>query len=439
MKGIHDEREHINIVLIGHVDAGKSTTAGRILLDTNQIDERIIAKYAREAKDNNRESWWIAYIMDQDVEERARGKTVECGRAHFETEKKRYTILDAPGHKNYVPNMISGAGQADIALLVVSARTGEFESGFDKQGQTREHALLAKTLGIQRIVIVVNKMDEIKWDKKRYDEIDSSVKKFLFNELSFKDKNIESVPVSSQTGANVVKPMDAQVCSWYNGPSLVGTLDAMKRLKRGIEKPLRISILDRYKGDKGLQAIGKVEYGCVAIGDTVVCMPTNTKCVVSNLAIDDTEVVDKACAGENVLVTFDTQKTNISLDNIYSGCILCPVDNPSPYVTKFKAEILVCEVPQNILANGYSTVFHCHNLSTTIEITTILHLVNKKDGRLSKKPPQYLRNKDSAIVIITITGQPIACEKYDDFPQFARFTLRDQQKTAVMGRILEFL
>lgn len=375
--------------------------------------------------------------MDQDVEERTRGKTVECGRAHFETKEKRYTILDAPGHKNYVPNMISGAGQADVALLVVSARTGEFESGFDKQGQTREHALLALTLGITRIIIVVNKMDEINWDKKRFDEIETSVRKFL-TELSFKEKNVEALPVSAQTGANIMKPLDSQMCSWYNGKTLVGTLDSLSKIKRATDKSLRISILDRYKGDKGLQAIGKVESGVITVGDSVVTMPSNVKGIISGINIDEVDV-DKACAGENVLLTFDTQKSNISMDTISSGSILCSPDNLAPAVSKFKAEIHVCDLPQSILTAGYSTVLHCHNASTVVEVSKLLHLINKKNGKYSVKPPSFLRNNDSAIVEITISGQPIACETFKNFSQLGRFTLRDQQKTAVMGKILEIL
>lgn len=163
-------KEHVNIVFIGHVDAGKSTLGGNILFLTGMVDERTMEKYEKEAKDAGRESWYLSWALDTNKEERAKGKTVEVGRARFETEKRRYTILDAPGHKSYVPNMISGAAQADVGLLVISARKGEFETGFDKGGQTREHAVLAKMNGINKLVVVINKMDDptVEWSKERY-------------------------------------------------------------------------------------------------------------------------------------------------------------------------------------------------------------------------------------------------------------------------------
>ncbi|EPS65067.1 hypothetical protein M569_09712, partial [Genlisea aurea] len=180
----HDEgprKRHLNVVFIGHVDAGKSTIGGQTLFLSGQVDERTIQKYEKEAKDKNRESWYMAFIMDTNEEERVKGKTVEVGRAHFETEATRFTILDAPGHKSYVPNMISGASQADIGVLVISARKGEFETGYEKGGQTREHVQLAKTLGVTKLIVVVNKMDEstVKWSKERFDEIKLKMESFL--------------------------------------------------------------------------------------------------------------------------------------------------------------------------------------------------------------------------------------------------------------------
>lgn len=206
--------EHLNVVFIGHVDAGKSTICGQILYSTGQVDDRTIEKYEREAKEKNRQSWFLAYIMDTNEEERAKGKTVECGRAVFATQKKRYTILDAPGHKNYVPNMIMGAAQADVGILVISARKGEFETGFEKGGQTREHAMLAKTLGVRQLVILVNKMDDSNWSEERFNEIQKKIEPFL-KSLGFNIKNhVNFLPGSGISGEGITKPIPDGVATW---------------------------------------------------------------------------------------------------------------------------------------------------------------------------------------------------------------------------------
>lgn len=200
---VHDIRDHVNIVFIGHVDAGKSTISGQILLKTGQVDQRTIEKYENEAKEKNRDSWFIAFIMDTNEEERAKGKTIEVGRAHFATNKRRYTILDAPGHKNYVPNMISGTSQADMGILVISARKGEFEAGFDRGGQTREHALIAKTLGVTKLLVLINKMDQstVQWSEQRFKDIEKRLVPYL-RSCGYKPSNITFIPVSGYTGDN---------------------------------------------------------------------------------------------------------------------------------------------------------------------------------------------------------------------------------------------
>ncbi|KAJ4752649.1 GTP-binding elongation factor Tu family protein [Rhynchospora pubera] len=217
-----NKKRHLNVVFIGHVDAGKSTTGGQILFLSGQVDDRTIQKYEKEAKDKSRESWYMAYIMDTNEEERVKGKTVEVGRAHFETDNTRFTILDAPGHKSYVPNMISGASQADIGVLVISARKGEFETGYEKGGQTREHVLLAKTLGVAKLVVVINKMDDptVNWNKSRYDEIESKMAPFLKTSGYNIKKDVHFLPISGLVGSNIKDRLDTKICSWWDGPCL---------------------------------------------------------------------------------------------------------------------------------------------------------------------------------------------------------------------------
>jgi peptide chain release factor subunit 3 len=225
-----DTRQHLNVVFIGHVDAGKSTIGGQILYLTNMVDERTIQKYERESKEKNRESWYMAYIMDTNDEERAKGKTVEVGRAVFETAKTRFTILDAPGHKNYVPNMISGASQADVGALVISARKGEFETGFERGGQTREHAQLAKTLGVSKLLVIVNKMDDpsVGWSKERFDEIEQKLVPFLKSCGYNTKKDLQFLPISGLLSYNMKERVAKGICPWWNGPCLFEALDDVK-------------------------------------------------------------------------------------------------------------------------------------------------------------------------------------------------------------------
>ena len=267
-----DPREHLNLVFIGHVDAGKSTLSGNILYLTDNVDKRTIERYEREAKDRNRESWFLAFIMDTNEEERAKGKTVEVGRAYFDTELKRYTILDAPGHKNYVPNMIMGASQADVGVLVISARKGEFEAGFDRGGQSREHAMLCKTLGISHLVVVINKMDDptVQWKKDRFDECVTKLRPFLKSCGYVVKKEVKFIPISGLSGANVKTEVEASVCPWWkescsktenntNSPTLLSLFDSLTITGRDRDGPVTIPVLDRYS-DRGTIAMGKVRW-----------------------------------------------------------------------------------------------------------------------------------------------------------------------------------
>ncbi|KIX05657.1 uncharacterized protein Z518_03629 [Rhinocladiella mackenziei CBS 650.93] len=223
-------KEHVNIIFIGHVDAGKSTLGGQVLIQTGMVDERTLEKYKRDAKDAGRETWHISWILDLNKEERAKGKTVEVGRGFFETDKRRYTILDAPGHKTYVPSMLSGAAQADVAILVISARKGEFETGFEKGGQTQEHAMLIKTTGAKELVVVVNKMDDptVGWSKERYDDIVGKLKPYLKKRIGL---DSTFMPISAQTGINVRDRIPSSVANWYTGPSLLEFLDGMAKIQ----------------------------------------------------------------------------------------------------------------------------------------------------------------------------------------------------------------
>jgi peptide chain release factor subunit 3 len=255
-------KEHVNIIFLGHVDAGKSTLGGSILISTGMVDERTLDKYKREAKDAGRETWYISWALDLNKEERAQGKTIEVGRGFFETEKRRYSILDAPGHKTYVPNMIGGASQADVGVLVISARKGEYETGFEKGGQTREHAMLAKTQGVNKLVIVVNKMDDptVEWSEERYKECTTKLVQFLKGVGYNPKTDIAMMPVSAQTFTGIKERVPKETAPWYDGPSLLEYLDGMQALERKLNAPFMMPIAAKYK-DMGTMVEGKIESG----------------------------------------------------------------------------------------------------------------------------------------------------------------------------------
>lgn len=248
------------------------------------VDKRTLEKYEKESKEMGRESWFYSWALDTGAEEREKGITVECGQAFFETDRRRYTLMDAPGHKNYVPSMITGASQADVAVLVISARKGEFETGFEKGGQTREHATLVKTAGVKTVLVGINKMDEptVNWDKARYDEIVAKIGPFL-RQTGFASKDVHFMPISGFTGANLKDPLSPTVCPWYTGPSLLQFLDNLPSFDRRINLPFLMPISGKYR-DMGTNVIGKVEAGRVAKGDTIMIMPNK---VLREYSLDD--------------------------------------------------------------------------------------------------------------------------------------------------------
>jgi len=425
-------------VFIGHVDAGKSTLSGSILYLMGAVDKRTIEKYEREAKDRNRESWFLAFIMDTNEEERAKGKTVEVGRAHFETDNKRYTVLDAPGHKNYVPAMIGGASQADVGILVISARKGEFEAGFDRLGQTREHAMLAKTLGVQKLIVVINKMDEqtVKWNQDRYDECVKKLTPFLKSCGYRVKRDVTFLPISALSGANVKERVPASICPWaagFNkGRSLLETMDELVISGREPDGPVRLPVIDKFV-DRGLIVMAKVESGTVTKGMKLMIAPPMLSLKVEAVYINEVEV-DCARPGENVRI----KVKGVNEEDVMKGFVVCSPSRPLKPTSNFIAQIAVLELLEHrsIFTAGYNAVFHAH---TAIEECTIVELVrevNKKTGKPMKKKPMFIKSNGIAIVRIE-TSASVCIEPYEDMMQLGRFTLRDEGKTIAIGKVLK--
>eukprot|EP00585_Thalassiosira_rotula_P012557 CAMPEP_0196133180 /NCGR_PEP_ID=MMETSP0910-20130528/2509_1 /TAXON_ID=49265 /ORGANISM="Thalassiosira rotula, Strain GSO102" /LENGTH=600 /DNA_ID=CAMNT_0041392875 /DNA_START=47 /DNA_END=1849 /DNA_ORIENTATION=+ len=435
-----DPREHLNLVFIGHVDAGKSTLSGNILYLTDNVDKRTIEKYEAEAKERNRESWFLAFIMDTNEEERAKGKTVEVGRATFDTDLHRYSILDAPGHKNYVPNMIMGASQADVGVLVISARKGEFESGFDKGGQTREHALLAKTLGVSYLVVVINKMDEptVQWKKERYDECISKLRPFLKG-CGFKiKKEVKFMPISGLTGANVKDEVDSSDCKWWadswkagdnntDKPTLMSLLDSLEMKGRDPNAPVRMPILDRYT-DRGTIAMGKVESGTVRPGMKITMMPTRQKYKIDGVWKEELPL-KSARPGENILV----KVANASMEDVQKGFVLC-TDPPCRSVDKLICQVMIMDLPDQakIFTAGFQANFHAHCAEEEATVTKIFETTNRK-GVVNKGA--RFANVGMTVVCMIELSRTVPCETFDDYPFLGRFTLRTEGKTCAIGVI----
>ncbi|EFJ40194.1 elongation factor-like protein [Volvox carteri f. nagariensis] len=433
---VEEPRDHLNIVFIGHIDAGKSTLAGQILFLTGGVDKRTIEKYEREAKEKNREGWYMAYIMDTNEEERVKGITVEVGRAHFETEKKRYTILDAPGHKNYVPNMIQGACQADVAILVISARKGEFETGFERGGQTREHAQLAKTLGVTRLIVVVNKLDcpsvavEGKWDVARFDQIVNGLTPFLRQCGYNLKKEVTFLPLAALYGHNIREPVSKDLCGWYEGDTLFQVLDNIEPLERNPLAPFRMPIVDRWK-DMGTIVMGKSESGFVRVGDVLQVMPNKLRVKVDAVFRDEKET-QSARSGENLRLRL----SGADEADISPGFVLSSIKNPVPMVTQFEAQLVIVELLEHnpIFTVGYKSVLHIHTACEECEVSKLIAEIDPKTKE--QKKVKYIKSGGICICRITV-DKPICIESFADVPSLGRFTLRDEGRTIAIGKVVK--
>ncbi|KAF3933737.1 hypothetical protein ABW19_dt0205628 [Dactylella cylindrospora] len=429
-------KEHVNVIFIGHVDAGKSSLGGAILYATGMVDERTMEKFKKDAKDAGRESWYLSWALDLTKEERAKGKTVEVGRAFFETEKRRYSILDAPGHKTFVPSMIGGASQADVGILVISARKGEYETGFEKGGQTREHAILAKTQGVNKLIVVVNKMDDptVEWSKERYEECTVKLLQFLKGTGYNPKTDVAVMPVSALTGQGLKDRVDPKLCPWYSGPSLLEYLDNMQGLERKLKAPFMMPVNGKYK-DMGTMAEGKIESGVVKKGQNILMMPGKVQTEVTAIYSESDEELPAAMCGDQVRLRL----RGIEEEDILPGYVLSSVKNPVNCVSAFEAQIHIIDL-KSILTAGFSCVMHVHAAIEEVKFEALLHALEKGTGRKSRKPPNFAKKGQGIIARLeTVSGNPFCIERFEDYAQMGRFTLRDQGQTIAIGKITKLI
>jgi elongation factor 1-alpha len=424
-------KPHLNLVVTGHVDHGKSTMVGHMLYDLGVVDQRTIEEYRKQAeKFGTGETFMYAWVLDTLKDERERGVTIELSFQKFETDRYFFTLIDAPGHRDFVKNMITGASEADAALLVASAKKGEFEVGIAPGGQTREHAFLAKTLGVDQLVVCINKMDDetVKFSQSRYEECRAELEKLL-KTIGYNPAKIAFIPTSGFKGDNLVKRSENM--PWYKGPTLYEALDALQLQPKPVDKPLRLPIQDIYTiTGVGTVPVGRVETGKLKVGDVVVINPAGITAEVRSIETHHTPV-EVAEAGDNI--GFNLK--GVAKQDLKRGDVVGPPDNPPTIAKEFTAQIFVVYHPTAIAA-GYTPVLHAHTAQVASQITEILAKIDPRTGATVEEKPRTIKTGDAALVKIRPL-RPLCIETFKEFPEIGRFAIRDMGTTVAAGVVRE--
>jgi elongation factor 1-alpha len=435
------EKGHINIVVIGHVDSGKSTTTGHLIYKCGGIDKRTIEKFEKEAQEMGKGSFKYAWVLDKLKAERERGITIDIALWKFETDKYYVTIIDAPGHRDFIKNMITGTSQADCAVLIVAAGVGEFEAGISKNGQTREHALLAFTLGVKQLIIGVNKMDstEPPYSEKRFSEISSEVANYV-KKVGYNPKSVAFVPISGWHGDNMIEPSENM--PWYkgwnkemkegkfSGKTMFEALDAIIPPTRPSDKPLRLPLQDVYKiGGIGTVPVGRVETGVIKPGMVVTFAPSQLSTEVKSVEMHH-ESLPQAEPGDNV--GFNVK--NVSVKDIKRGNVASDSKNdPAKGAVNFTAQVIVLNHPGEI-GNGYSPVLDCHTAHIACKFEELQEKIDRRSGKKLEDFPKKVKSGDAAIVRMK-PSKPMCVESFQQYPPLGRFAVRDMRQTVAVGVI----
>jgi elongation factor 1-alpha len=418
------EKPHINIITSGHVDHGKSTLIGRLLFDSGSIPEQEMRKLKEKAKELKKETFEFAFVMDNLKEERERGLTIDLMYKGFDTHKYYFTIIDCPGHRDFIKNMITGASQADAAILVVSAKDGI-------QDQTKEHVYLSKVLGINQIIVAINKMDAVNYDEHKFKEVKEAVTKLL-QSVGYKTEKIFFVPLSAYVGDNVVKKSDKM--HWYKGPTLVEALDqGIEAPEKPVDKPLRLPVQDVYSiTGVGTVPVGRVETGVIKPNDKIIFEPSGVTAEVKSIEMHHKQLA-KAEPGDNI--GFNVR--GIAKTEIKAGDVVSHPNTPPTVVKEFTGQIIVLQHP-TVITKGYTPVFHMHTAHVACKIIDIVKKIDPKTGATLEEHPDMLKAGDAAIIKVQPT-QPVVLEKQADFPQLAKFAIRDMGKTIAAGVVIDLV
>jgi len=420
------DKPHMNLVIIGHVDHGKSTLVGQILLQTGQFPAHMIEKFKEEAKAKGKESFALAWVFDQLKEERERGLTIDVAHKRFDTDKYYYTIIDAPGHRDFVKNMITGTSQADAAILVVAAQHGVM-------AQTKEHMFLARTLGVKQMIIAINQMDATKppYDKNRYEAVKAEVDK-LAKSVGYKDEQLQYVPTSAFVGDNI---KEKGKITWWTGDTILQAVDKFTVPEKPTQLPLRWPVQDVYtiKG-VGTVPVGKVETGVMKPGMQLIFKPSmKPGGIVGEAKTIEMhhEQINQAVPGDNVGVNM----RGIAKNDIRRGDVAGPVDSPPTVAKSFIAQIMVLNHP-SVITKGYTPVFHCYTAQVACRFEEIQKKLDPKTGTVKEENPDFIKTGDAAIVKI-VPSRPMVIEPSKKIPQLGRFAIRDMGQTVAAGVCIE--
>jgi len=422
-------KSHLNMVVIGHVDSGKSTTMGHLLYLLGLVEKKTIDKFETESRNIGKASFHFAWVMDEQAEERARGVTIDVAVYPFETDRHKITILDAPGHQDFVPNMISGASQADVAVLVVNSSDAEYATILDL-GQAKEHIILARSLGVGQLIVAVNKLDTCGWSKERFEFVRELLLPFL-RKSGFKDSAIQFIPTSGLSGENLTKRSERQLSEWYNGYTLIEAINNFQPAKRDIEKPFRMSIHDVFRDAHalGLTVAGKIESGFLTTGDKLLHLPLGNIVTVKGLRVGQHQT-DRASAGINVEVgVTDVEEKMLSI-----GDVLCDPMHGVPMIQKFQAQLVTFDLEKPLL-KGQNVIYYAANLNEPATITKLIGICDQSGG-IKQKNPRALTARVTALVEVALKRK-IPAELYKEYRGFGRFTIREGGKTLAAGIITE--
>ena len=430
-----NERNDINIVIIGHVDSGKSTLMGHLLYLLGEIDKKSLQNTSKSFKKTGTNQLHFAWATDEGTDERERGVTIDVAYKTFKTKNKNVTAMDAPGHRDFIPNMITGTAAADAAILVIDSGKQAFDAGFFNKGQTKEHAILAKTLGVKEIIVVVNKLELYNWSKERFDYIKNQIEPFLIN-LGFDENKIYFIPISGLTGDNLIKPMEDHA-HWYEGKCLLDQIDALENPINLEDAPVRFHINDMtsgsVNGNQGLIIYGKLITGVLAERTEYLILPNNIKIKIKTMSVNK-EKVDSVIAGQHADLLLNLDKN--SNEEINQGSILCSCEYPIPLVDKIKVEIKTLDIktPINL---GQKLFLHLLGQKVICKIKKIEKIFNE-DNSTVKKNTIFIPKNFYADCIIDLENK-ICCELYNNIKELGRITLRAEGETVAVGFITQFV